>query len=229
MIGLGAARDQVLEEVGADGDLAALRRQRADRQALDVARRHLDVEGQAAAHVDAVGAGDAHGQRGQADLVGLELERLALALAGVEGDGALEAGLRLAAGLGLIAARDGVGAGRAFDVVDGQFQPRLVAQREEARRRDRDRHRIAHDHVLRGGADLVAAPGHGREPHRAVEVGQLELDLGRAVGADFDDAGEQCQRRLHRRAALHGHAPAAPSPPERSLPRSARMPSIRRP
>src|SRR5439155_20692391 len=56
------------------------------------------------------------------------------------------------------------------------------------------------------GADPVAAPGYGREPHRAVEVGQLELDLGCAVGADFDDAGEQRQRRLDRRAALHRHA-----------------------
>ena len=45
--------------------------------------------------------------------------------------------------------------------------------------------------------------------HRAVEVGQLELDLGRAVGADFDDAGEQRQRLLDRRAALHRHAAAA--------------------
>ena len=35
-----------------------------------------------AAHVDAVGAGDAHGERGQPDLAGLELEGLALALAG---------------------------------------------------------------------------------------------------------------------------------------------------
>ena len=132
----------------AQRDLAALGRERAHRQALDVARRHLDVEGEAAPHVDAVGAGDAHGERGQADLAGLELEGLALALAGAERDGALEAGLRLAAGLGLVGAGDGVGAGRAFDVVDRQLQPGLVAQRQEARPRDGERHGIAHDHVL---------------------------------------------------------------------------------
>ncbi len=143
------------------------------------------------------------------DLAGLELEGLALALVGAERDAALEAGLRLGAGLGLVGAGDGVGAGRAFDVVDGKLEAGLIAKRQEARARDGERDGIAHDHVLAGGAELVRAPRHGVEPHGAVEVGHLELDLGRAVGADFDDAGEQRERRLDRRAALHGHAAVA--------------------
>ena len=42
-----------------------------------------------------------------------------------------------------------------------------------------------------------------------LKSGMLELDRGRAVGADLDDAGEQRQRRLDRRAALHRHAAVA--------------------
>src|SRR6186997_434769 len=73
--------------------------------------------------------------------------RKSLAFARLEGDGTLEARLRLCAGLDLVLARDGVGAGGAFHIVQGQFQPRLVSEREEARGGDRQRHGIAHDHV----------------------------------------------------------------------------------
>src|SRR5262249_47383810 len=67
--------------------------------------------------------------------------------------------------------------------------------------------RITHDHVFGGGTDLVTAPRHGREPYRAIEVRQLKLDLRRAVGTDPNDAGEESQRRLHRRTAHDRHAP----------------------
>ena len=83
------------------------------------------------------------------DLVGLELEGLALALAGARCVTVRsKPGCAGCAGLRLVLAGDRVGAGRAFDVVHGQLEARLVAQREEARAGDRQRHRIAHDHVL---------------------------------------------------------------------------------
>ena len=49
---------------------------------------------------------------------------------------------------------------------------------------------------------LALRPGDRRHAHRAVEGGQVERNLGLAVGADLDDAGEQRQRRLRRQIAF---------------------------
>ena len=207
---LGAAQDQVVQQIARQGDLAGLGGERGHRQALDVAGRYLDVEGERTPHIDAAGPGDAQGELRQPHLGGLQLERLALALAGGQRDAVRESGRYPAIRLPLDHATDGIVARLPLDVVQGHLQPGRVAQGQEPRGRHGDGHRIAHDHVLRRRADLAGAPGHRRQAHRAVEIGELELGFRRAVGADLDDAREQGQGRLHRRAALHGHlAPVA--------------------
>src|SRR5262249_48334950 len=127
-----------------------------------------------------------------------------------------------------------VSAGLALDLVQSQLKPGLVAQDQEPRRGYSESHRITHDRVLRRRADLAGGPGHCRHAHGAVEIGGLEIDLGGTVGAGRGGSGPTWTRPENSASvASTGGLPCTdispPSPPDRSLPRSARMPSIRRP
>ena len=104
-----------------------------------------------------------------------------------------------------------VGARRALDVVEVEVHRALVAGQQKARQGRGQHHRIAHDHVARGAADLVLAPGHRHDAHGPGEGRNLERDLGLA-GAHFDNAGVQRQRRLRRRAAVQFGAGVAAGP-----------------
>ncbi len=84
-----------------------------------------------------------------------------------------------------------------------------VAGQQEARQGRGEHHRIAHDHVGRGLADLVLGPGHRHDADGAGEVGNVEGDIGAAVGTDGDDAGEERQRRPGRGIALQRGAGVA--------------------
>ena len=101
-----------------------------------------------------------------------------------------------------------VAAGRAFHVVEFHQHAGIVAGIEEMRQGDGGNHRIAHDHVGARMADAGRAPRHRHHLHRAVEVGNVEIDGRLAVGADLDDAGKQRQRLLRRRRAFRAKAHA---------------------
>ena len=98
--------------------------------------------------------------------------------------------------------RERVIAALAFDIVEIEMQARAVAGQQEPRQRGAEHDRIAHSHVGTGVADLVLAPRHRHDAQRAGEVGDIERDLGGAVGADGDDAGIERQGRPSRRDAL---------------------------
>ena len=98
--------------------------------------------------------------------------------------------------------RERVIAALAFDIVEIEMEAGTVAGQQEPRQRGAEHHRIAHGHVGAGVADLVLAPRHRHDAQRAGEVGDIEGDLGRTVGADGDDAGIECQRRPGRRRRL---------------------------
>ena len=118
--------------------------------------------------------------------------------------GELERGRRIAAGLdragGLHA--EAVVAGGAFDIVELERQRAAIAREQEARQRRGQHHRIAHDDVDIGAADLGRGPRHRHHPRGAGEFRDVEGDRGGAVGADGDDAGIERQRLLRGRAAL---------------------------
>ena len=97
----------------------------------------------------------------------------------------------------------------ALDVVDVDMHLRAVAEFEEARQRRGDDNGVAHDHVRLGRADLALGPGDRHHADRAVEAGNIEADVGDAVGADLDDAGKQRERRLRRQIAFEAAAAVA--------------------
>ena len=103
---------------------------------------------------------------------------------------------------------------------------RAVADIQEARQRRGDYDRIAHDHVRLGRADLALRPGDRHHAHRAVEAGDVETDVGDAVGTDLDHAGKQRQRRLRRQIALEIAAAVAAAMQRSAAPS---IPSIRKP
>ena len=86
---------------------------------------------------------------------------------------------------------------------------RAVAEIEEARQRRGDDDGVAHDHVRLGRADLALRPGDRHHADRAVESGDIEADVGDAVGADLDHAGKQRERGLRRQIALEVAAAVA--------------------
>ena len=94
-----------------------------------------------------------------------------------------------------------VAAAGALDIVEREVEPRGIADGEEARQRGGHRHRVAHDDVGRGLADLAGAPCHRHHPDSAVEGRDVEVDANGAVRADLDHAGIARQRRLGGRAA----------------------------
>ncbi len=93
-------------------------------------------------------------------------------------------------------------AGFALDIVDVDMHLRAVAEVEEPRQRRGDDDGIAHDHVRLRRADFGLRPCDRHHPHRTVEGGDVEGHVGRAVGADLDDAGEERERRLGRQIAF---------------------------
>ena len=106
--------------------------------------------------------------------------------------------------------RDVIVAGRAFDVVEFELHIAAVAGAQETRQRCGQHHRIAHNDVARGFADLVLAPGDRHDAYGACEGRDVEAHLRGAVGADADNAGIERERRLRRwRAGQFGAAVAA--------------------
>ena len=82
----------------------------------------------------------------------------------------------------------------AFDVVQVDEHFALVAERQEARCRDRQGNRITHDHVVAGMTDPRSTPGDGHQSYGTIELGHVEADRALAVRPDRDDAGEQRHR-----------------------------------
>ncbi len=78
----------------------------------------------------------------------------------------------------------------------------MIAVEQEARQGRRQHDRIAHRDVSRGAAEFGRGPGHRHQARGAGEFRNIEIDLGRAVGCDSDDAGIKRERLLRRRAAL---------------------------
>ncbi len=181
-----------MDQVGGQRDAAAAGFERSHRRALDVARGRLHVEGELARHVDAVGAGDvdvvgelAHGLWLDGDVLGAALAFLQVERAVVHIRGAVRHLER-------------IGGGGAFDVVHGDVEACLVAERQEARTRRGQCHLVAHDHVFGRVSELAGAPGDRHDADGAIKVRQVEIDARRAVGADGDDA------RIERDGFLHG-------------------------
>jgi len=81
----------------------------------------------------------------------------------------------------------------------------FIAQRQEAWRGNRHRHRVADDQVGLSMSGLVRAPGHRHDAHRAVEAGNIKSDVRSSVAAEFNDAGIERHYGFDCRVALHGH------------------------
>ena len=96
-------------------------------------------------------------------------------------------------------------AGQAVRVVQGDGELSGVAGGEEAGHGDVLDHRVSDDHGGLRGADLGGVVADGHQAQLAFEVGDLDRDVGGAVRADGDRAGEQGDDL----GALHGKAGAA--------------------
>src|SRR5262249_5802805 len=93
-------------------------------------------------------------------------------------------------------------AGLPGDVVEFEMHGAAIAVEKKARQRRREHHRVAYGDVASGAADLVLRPGDRHHARGAGKIGNVEGNLGRAIGLDGDDAGIERQRLLRGRRAL---------------------------
>ena len=203
----GLLGQHVGQEVGRDRHLAAVGVERRHRHAPDVAGWRLHGIGERSCERNAVGTGDADLVVHETDLLRLEHHALEFPLAGLQRDLACGDDRCLALDVGTWDRDERylVGAGLAVDVVQVDDEANLVAERHEARTGNEERHRLAHDDVRLGGAELIGAPGDGCQANRAVEGWQVELDDRVAFVVRPHETRKQRDRLLDLRAALDLH------------------------